>query len=139
MIGDNYTLIAISLTITIILLISLIYFINSLIKTIKNYRKTKIDFSKAESSSLKNNPFDPNNDDEKYYSTSKDSPNYIDPTEFLDKDKKEFISKIDNVFKEYNTEKNKYISNNFEGRDNDDIIDQRVLYDDHDNYSYKLN
>ena len=97
-----------------------------------------MDFSKAEVSSLKNNPFDPNNDNEKYFSTSKDSPNYIDPNQFLDKDKKEFINKIDSVFKEYNIEKDKYITNNFEGRENDDIIDKRVLYDDYDVYSYKL-
>lgn len=132
MISDNYTLLFVLVVVLVIVGLALSYFVNSLKNTITTYLKNRP--PKEESNG--DNPRVKDDDDNQYYDNPNDDPQYIDPNEFLPKEQRDYIKDVDTTFKEFNKLKTEYIKNTYEGRDNDDYIDQTILYDKHDNYTY---
>lgn len=150
MITDNYTLLFVLVIILGVLGVSLWYFISSFKKTIKNYLDGKREVleagkaappkdKKQTASMVGGDPKNPQEDNEIYYMDPKtDNPTLVDPNEFLPKEKKAFLSSVDTAYEDYNLHKTRYITSTYNGRDNDDIINDQVMYSDYDDYDYKL-
>lgn len=127
MLSDNYTLLIVFVLVSAMILFVLNYFFKQARLTYNDYKKNK-----AQSEA---NATDPNADNE-IEPDENDEP--VDTTKYQDANKRQFYKGIDNVYKEYNAEKSKYIEVNH-GKENDDYVDQRVAYKAHDNYNYKDN
>lgn len=140
MLSDNYTMLVIMVVLIGILGLVLFYFGNSLSKTLTNYYKNKkvANDASTATAAVSDNQRDEKADNEIYYEDVKDDPNKKDPALYFDKTKRDFIEDLDSQYKDINTLKSQYISSTYNGKQNDDIIDQKVLYKDYDNYKYDL-
>jgi hypothetical protein len=138
MIGDNYTLIFLWFIVTVILGISLFYFLNSIKKTLKDFFNARKEFNtKTQSSSQSsNNPRIATDDNYLYYEDVKEEPTNIDPTEYMPASKRKALEDLKSKFTTYNETKTQYIQNTYSGRKNDDTIDDKVLYAEYDEYRY---
>lgn len=147
MLSDNYTLLFVLLLIFLVLGVSLHYFVGSLRKTLTHYIEGKKDMSKLGQPNTKKpsvllgngDPRNPMEDQEVYFpDPKKEDPTYVDPVDFMEKDKKNFLKKVDTAYKEYNESKSRYISSTYNGRENDDMVNQQMMYPEYDDYNYKL-
>jgi hypothetical protein len=121
----------------------IIYIGKNLYKTIRNYIKyrdlyaPKSDPAMGQSTS---NPKDKTADDEYYptdpeevyssYIPQEKNPGY--PTHTA----KKFYEDVDRKYGEYNAKKSSYIADVYDGRQNDDVVDKRVIYSKYDDYDY---
>ena len=133
MIADNYTLLFVLLVLIIIIGLALSYFITSLIKGLSSYFKAKQQYKFKEDI---DNPRLREFDDNTFYEDTKEDPEFKDPTEYLDKNKKQVLKNMSNEYGEYNKLKSEYITSNYNGRQNDDVVDKTVMFKDYDNYKY---
>jgi hypothetical protein len=117
----------------IVIGLALTYFVTSLISNIKGYLKSKADMVQATQG---DNPRAKEDDDHIYYENPKDDPQYEEPKEFMPVNQREYLTKVDKEYEEYNKLKTEYIASTHNGRQNDDIIDRNVLFREYDNYSY---
>lgn len=138
MISDNFTLLGLMLVMFVILILSLVYFGKSLYNTVQAYYKSKTDVDNASKqlSVTLDNPGDPLADNEIYYDDVKEDPTYNARNDFLPKGTKTFVEDLNNIYREYNDEKTKFIALNFNGRQNDDPITQSTLYSRNDDFLY---
>lgn len=124
MIADNYTVIIISFITIILLIIIAKYFGKIFITTIITYRSNVNKFQEGikQTSTI--------NDDENY-----DEDEQIDSSKYFDAGKLDFVQKMQNAYKDYNTKKSQYIQNTY-SEQNDDVINKDTLYQKYDNYNY---
>jgi len=122
-ISDDYTTVFISILLIIGFLIVIYYFGKQLILTLSSYYK------QASSVSAK---VDPKQDSELYDDTGL----VIDPDQYFEPGKLDFVENMQKVYKEYNKEKAEYIKNVYKRQD-DDVIDTSTLYQQYDDYNYK--
>ena len=139
MIHANYIVVGIFILILIAFGFALYYFAKSLITTITNYRTYNKELKgevKGVGSSLK----DTSADNEIYIEPA--SPDdaevetQVDPKKFMPRSRKEFINELETQNKEYNEQKTNYLVNQLNYPENDDIVDERILYKEYDNYKY---
>ena len=127
MLSDNYTLLIVFVLVSAMIIFVLNYFFKQARATYNDYKKNK---AQSEANST-----DPNADNEVEPDENEEP---VDTNKFQDVNKQKFFKGIDDVYREYNTEKSKYIEVNY-GKENDDYVDQKVAYKDYDNYNYKDN
>jgi len=61
----------------------------------------------------------------------------VDPTKFMPKSKRDFITQLEVDNANYNQQKTDFLVNDLNYPDNDDVVDEKVLYADYDDYRYK--
>jgi membrane protein insertase Oxa1/YidC/SpoIIIJ len=143
MINSNILIIFILFILLIVLGFALYYFVKSLITTLSNYYTNRTNVKttlKGSGESLK----DRNADNEVYHEPPNpddaeadlDMSSRIDPAKFMPKSKREFLKSLEQENKSYNNEKTSFVVNQLNYPSNDDIIDERILYKDYDNYTY---
>jgi lipopolysaccharide export LptBFGC system permease protein LptF len=139
MLGDNYTMLGILALLICVLLLVLYYFANSLRTTLVNYYRNKKnqDAQASSTSDVSQNVRDTKADNEIYYENVSDDPNKEDPTLYLDKNKKAFVDEVTATYGEYNTLKTEYITGNYDGKENDDVIDSKIMFAGNDSYEYQ--
>lgn len=136
MISDNYTLLFVLLVIFAVIGMAMLYFINSLRKTLTTWWKNKMERGKqALDSMAADDPRSRSDDNNNYYMDPKEDPEFNDPYEYVRKEKKDFIKMMDTELDDYNTKKTEYISDTYR-KSNDDKIDRTVFYREHDDYKY---
>lgn len=144
LINDNYNMLIVYTVLVICLLCILIFICNDIYNIIKNYLRFKnLQAVKEKSKSLldtsTNNPKDPAGDDETYPIYDEDNP-YVaigkKPKDYKPENEKAFFRNIDNKYKEYNTQKREYIKHKY-SRNDDDIINDTLLYPKYDDYDYR--
>lgn len=63
----------------------------------------------------------------------------VDPAKFMPKPKRDFIGKLTLENKDYNKDKTEFVTRKLNYPENDDIVDEKILYKDYDNYQYDYN
>lgn len=135
MISDNCTIIIVMFVVLTILGFTLAYFVQSITRTLMTYLTNKWEKDKElKAANGKNNPRSVADDDYRYYGSPSEDPEYTDPTKYLPQTS--FVQEVDTVFDKYNKDKRSYIAAQFEGRQNDDVIDKTILYKEYDDYTY---
>lgn len=144
MIKNNIITIIILLILLSVLGFGLYYFVKSIITTLSKYYTMK-DANKVptvNSDSLKDKAADneeypeqsdPNNPDED------DLRIVVDPSKFMPKAKRDFITKLTLENKGYNNAKTEFVTRKLNYNENDDIVDEKILYKEYDNYKYDNN
>lgn len=146
MINNNIAIVFILFLLIGFLGVSLFYFSSSIFKTLKDYYINK-GASKPDpksSNSLKDKNADnevyeePSNPNDAEVDTDNDTSFKIDvdPTQFMPKYKKDFLSALQTENKQYNEEKTQLMTKRLNYPVNDDIVDAKILYKEHDNYTY---
>jgi hypothetical protein len=139
MIKNNITVIAILLIILGVLGFGLYFFSKSLFNTLSKYYDMKTVNKTSNSESLKDKAADneeypeqpdPNNPEEE------DLKIVVDPSKFMPKAKRDFVTKLTLQNKEYNQAKTDFVTRKLNYDENDDIVDSKILYKDYDNYNY---
>lgn len=139
MINNNITVIVILLVILTVLGFGLYYFGKSFVTTLSKYYEMKESKKTSNSESLKDKAADneeypeqpdPNNPEEE------DLKIVIDPSKFMPKAKRDFVSKLTLQNKGYNQAKTEFVTRKLNYDENDDIVDSKILYKDYDNYNY---
>lgn len=125
LISDKYTIISLFVITTIIVALALIYFGKQLYDTIKQYLASKKKVAEVVAST-------PHQNDNEDYN---ENVPIVNPTKYFEAGKSEFVKDMDKSFKEYNQEKTKFITSNYDSS-NDDLVDQSVFYNKYDNYEY---
>lgn len=138
MVNSNITILFILVLVIVVLGFGLYYFTKSLIKTLNNYYRYRVVIDTSSSDSLK----DKSADNEAYPDTSAEQDDdelrmVIDNTNFMPKSKRDFLAKLKIENTEYNREKTEFVTRRLNYQENDDIIDDKIMYKDHDNYSYE--
>lgn len=133
MIADNYTLLFIFAVLMIILGLALVYFAQSLVKTLSGYYKSKGDVKMTSG----NDPRTSIDDNYDYYDPISEDPEKIDVEGSMPKSVSDFSKQIDQTYNEYNTLKSEYIKTTY-ARKNDDIVDIRLRYSNGDDYDYTV-
>ena len=140
-ITDNYSVIFIYFVMIILLVLIAYYFFKNINKTVKSYRKNSAMMELAPAHD--NNIMDPAADNEKYtkHDSSKNATLYAlrtrdNPIDYINKDKKDFLSDVNSKYDEYNVAKSDYIKTTY-ARKSDDVVDQDILFSRHDDYEYK--
>lgn len=143
MINANYVVIGILIVILIAFGFALYYFAKSLIATLTNYRTYNKELKgevKGVGNSLKDTSADneiyiePSSpDDAEIETTSKPQ---VDPKKFMPRSRKEFIAELEKQNMEYNEQKTNYLVHQLNYPENDDVVDERILYKEYDNYKY---
>lgn len=141
MIKSNITIILILLAMLILLGFGLYYFVSSLISTLSKHYSRKEMNRTSNSESLKDKAADneeypeqsdPNNPDVE----EDDMRMVVDPTKFMPRPRRDFITKLTLENKDYNKEKTEFVTRKLNYPENDDIVDEKILYKDYDNYQY---
>lgn len=139
MIKNNITVIIILLVVVAVLGFGLYYFGKSLVSTLSKYYEMKEVNKTSNSESLKDKAADneeypeqpdPNNPEEE------DLKIVVDPSKFMPKAKRDFITKLTLQNKGYNQAKTEFVTRKLNYDTNDDIVDSKILYKDYDNYNY---
>ncbi len=140
MINGNMLILGVFLLLLIALGLSLYYFVSSLIQTVTIHNTNKLEIR----SKLKggNSIKDTTADNEIYLEPGDkddievDLAPAIDPKKFMPRGKREFISqlKLDNL--DYNKKKTEILVNDLNYTENDDLVDDKILFPDYDNYEY---
>ncbi len=142
MIKNNITVIIILLVIVAVLGFGLYYFGKSFVATLSKYYEMKELNKTSNSESLKDKAADneeypeqpdPNNPEEE------DLKIVVDPSKFMPKAKRDFITKLTLENKGYNQAKTEFVTRKLNYDTNDDIVDSKILYKDYDNYNYEYN
>lgn len=142
MINNNIAIICILVVVVIFLIASLLYFGSSLTTTLTNYyiNRGGPEKSAATSNSLKSktaddevyqDPYNPNDAD-----PEPDNKIKIDPTNFMPRSKKDFLSNLAVENTKYNEDKTMMLTRRLNYPENDDVVDDKILYKDYDNYKY---
>lgn len=143
MISNNISILCIMFVLLVFLGASLMYFGSSLLKTLKNYYINRGMSQKdaASSNSLKSKvaddevyqePHNPN-DAEPEPETQKAK---VDPASFMPRSKKDFLSNLVVENAKYNEDKTMLMTRRLNYPVNDDVVDEKILYKDYDNYKY---
>lgn len=139
MIKNNVMVIVILLIVITVLGFGLYYFGRSFVSTITKYYELKQTNKTSNSESLKDkaadneeypeqpDPDNPEEDDLKIV---------VDPSKFMPKAKRDFITKLTLENKGYNDAKTEFVTRKLNYASNDDIVDSKILYKDYDNYTY---
>lgn len=150
--SDCYIVIIIFVVLTGLIILGLVYLIKHMLKVVKDYNKNKgIRYGVSDSAAQGSSSLDPNPDtqnprdktaddevyDESTTNTKMSSIATKQPYEYMDESKLKFYKNMENTYGGYNLQKTQYISNTYDGRENDDIIDKKVLYPDYDDYTYE--
>jgi len=136
MASDNYTLLFVLVIIFFVVGMAMLYFINSLRKTLTTWWKNKMERGKqALDRMASDDPRSRVDDNNNYYLDPKEDPEYTDPYEYIRKEKMDFIKMMDTELDTYNKNKTEYISDTYR-KANDDKIDRTVFYKEHDTYKY---
>lgn len=139
MIKNNMMVIVILLIVVVVLGFGLYYFGKSLVSTLTKYHEMKQKNKTSNSESLKDKAADneeypeqpdPNNPEEE------DLKIVVDPSKFMPKAKRDFITKLTLENKGYNDAKTEFVTRKLNYDSNDDIVDSKILYKDYDNYNY---
>lgn len=139
MIKNNVMVIVILLIVVAVLGFGLYYFSSSFISTLTRYYDMKQTNKTSNSESLKDKAADneeypeqpdPNNPEEE------DLKIVVDPSKFMPKAKRDFITKLTLENKGYNDAKTEFVTRKLNYENNDDIVDSKILYKDYDNYNY---
>lgn len=139
MIKNNVMVIVILLIVIVVLGFGLYYFGKSLISTLTKYNEMKQSNKTSNSESLKDKAADneeypeqpdPDNPEEE------DLKIVVDPSKFMPKAKRDFITKLELENKGYNNAKTEFVTRKLNYDKNDDIVDSKILYKDYDDYKY---
>ena len=139
MIKNNVMVIGILLIVVLVLVLGLYYFGRSFVSTLTKYYEMKQTNKTSNSESLKDKAADneeypeqpdPNNPEEE------DLKIVVDPSKFMPKAKRDFITKLTLENKGYNDAKTEFVTRKLNYDDNDDIVDSKILYKEYDNYKY---
>jgi hypothetical protein len=143
MISGNMLILAVFFILLIALCLALYYFASSLMSTISYYnaskavRKSQLT-GKGESikdTSVDNEiypePVDPKDAEQEFDPTPQ-----IDPKKFMPRGKRDFVKQLENENEDYNKQKTDFLVNEMKYKENDDVIDETVMYKDYDNYNY---
>lgn len=134
MISDHYTLILVFTVCTIITLLLLFYFGKSMKQTLSAYMRNK---TRRKVYAPTNNQRSPEDDDYMYYDNINEDPEPIIPRDRIPRGQLEFQDKVESAYKEYNDLKTQYLEKAFHKKDaNDDVINEKIKYDDYDKYRY---
>lgn len=142
MIKSNITIIIILLIMLVAFIFGLYYFGSSLISTLSKYYTSKANNNTFNAESLRDKaadneeypePSDPNNLDVE----EDDLRPMVDPSRFMPKAKRDFLNKLALENREYNNEKTEFVTRKLDYPENDDVIDDKILYKDYDNYQYE--
>lgn len=125
MLSDNYTLLIVFVIVSFLILFVLNYFFKQARATYNDYKKNKAQSEQNSTDVNADNEIEPDENDEP-----------VDTNKYQDPNRRQFYKGIDDIYKEYNVEKSKYIEVNY-GKENDDYVDQKVAYKEYDNYNYK--
>lgn len=142
LITDNYTVLIIFVILFVFIVLIIFYFSSHLRTVLSEYRKynRKLELAPAPS----NNQYDPDADNERY---DKDEPGEKgdlrlyntqirdDPMDYINKGKKDFIADVKTKYGDYNELKSQYIKTTYK-KDNDDVIDDNIMFGKHDDYEY---
>jgi hypothetical protein len=149
---DKFTLLCIYIVILFVFIFMLYYFIKDLIKIISEHYREKAysdpekpnKNGKVDPNRDSDNPKDKDADDEIYLVDGESIPNKaftakapVIPTDHKDPNEKRFINNLNTKYSEYNAQKTKYIEKNFNNKENDDIINEKILYSKYDDYEYQ--
>lgn len=152
--NDCYVVIIIFIVLTALIVLGLVYLIKHLLKVVNNYEKNKglrEDTSNSAATGTSSidpnidaqNPRDKTADDEVYDESAVDTKTSSvpvkQPYEYMETSKLDFYKTMENAYTDYNLQKSKYIANTYDGRENDDVVDKKVLYPDYDDYDYNNN
>jgi hypothetical protein len=148
---DKLTLVCVYIVILIVFLLMLYYFIKHFINILREYYREKAynDVGKLNT----NSKVDPNRDSENTRDKEADNEFYpVDaestppgnftmkmptkPSDHKDANEKRFIEDLNTKYADYNAQKTKYIQQKY-NEDNDDKIDEQILYSKYDDYKYK--
>lgn len=152
LITDKFVLFCLYIFILSIFLGGLYYVGKDLYKIITTYYKQSFsvtpskpkDKTDVDPTNSGTNPFDPTADNEFYpiddESVPKQQFGIAGP--FVAKDsrnpnEKKFYDMVDTKYKDYNNQKTQYITKTYQEEENDDIIDDKIVYSKYDDYSYK--
>lgn len=139
MIKNNVMVIVILLIVIAVLGFGLYYFGRSFVSTLTKYYELKQTNKTSNSESLKDkaadneeypeqpDPDNPEEDDLKIV---------VDPSKFMPKAKRDFITKVTLENKGYNDAKTEFVTRKLNYDRNDDIVDSKILYKDYDDYNY---
>ncbi len=122
MIAENYGLLFLLLLLVTVLVFILIYFISEMKTSLSLYWKSLPEGKKTPHSSAQ--------DDE-----LEDTVNTKMADSKFDKSTNDFYKSVEEKYNTYNKEKTEYIRTTYE-KDNDDIIDRKLLFPQYDNYDY---
>ena len=116
-INTNYSMLGVFLLLFIISIIAFYYIFTLL------YKELKIFMGLSKKRIIKN--------DDEYYDETNDMK--YDVSNYYIKEKQNFLKTMKKEYKEYNDTKSDYIRKNF-SIDNDDIINEKILFDKYDDY-----
>lgn len=142
MINNNISIIFVLVLVILFLLASLYYFGSSLLNTLKNYYINRGGPQKdaSVSNSLKSKiaddevyqePNDPNDAEPEPEPKTK-----VDPKTYMPRTKKDFLANLAIENAKYNEDKTLLLTRRMNYPENDDIVDDKILYKDYDNYKY---
>jgi flagellar basal body-associated protein FliL len=143
MINNNIAIVFILVLLVIFLMVSLFYFGSSIFKTLKDYYINR-EVSKPDPSTT-NSLKDRNADNEVYEEPSNendaDQTNdefkvQVDPVKFMPRARRNFIKELEIENKQYNEDKTQFMTKRLNYPVNDDVVDDKILYKDYDNYRY---
>jgi len=130
MLSDNYTLLIVFAILFCILMFVLLYFIKQCYNSYKMYNQNTLGGSSppvnVDSEIYPTDPSDPLAD-------SLDNLTTTDPNKYRDPEEQNFYKDVDTIYKDYNKEKTNYIKSTY-NRDNDDEINEKIIYSKYDNY-----
>ena len=148
--NDNYVLLIVYLFLMGLFLYSLYYIVSDAIKIVADYvkmSKLQINATKGAKSSV-----DPNKDSGNQRDKTADNEFYPDvtdestpqtagfdqrkPRDYRPSGEKKFFQNVDTTYSEYNTQKTSYIAQVYQGRKNDDVINNNIEYSKYDDYEY---
>jgi hypothetical protein len=139
MVNSNIFTLVIMCGILIVLFLMLSYFVFSLYKNISVYLKySKSKDARKGSDSI----LDKAADNESYEildETTFGNPSTIEPKKFMPKPKRTFIKKLEQDNVVYNKEKTDYLIKELQYPENDDLVNDSLLYKQYDNYTYNYN
>ena len=150
LINDNYTLIVIYIILLSLFLYALYYVGSDLSGIVKDYlkmSKMEVEPVKKSDPSVKNsgNQKDTSADNDYYPDVNDESapqnPGTVDtkkPKDYRTKEELSFFNKLNITYNEYNSQKSQYISQVYQGRNNDDIVDDNIEYSKYDDYDYTI-
>lgn len=125
LIADNYTVIGLSVGISVLLFIIIWYFGKQMYEVIRNYRKSYISLKSSMPSTTDDSEI--YDDDDKVY----------DVAQYFDPGKNDFVKAVETAYKDYNKLKTDYIRTNHMDDNDDTIGKDTMFYKKYDDYQYK--
>lgn len=135
MITDNFVSLAVMTVLIIVLFALLGYFSYSLISTVLDYYKNKNipEVGTAKTDSI----LDKSADNEVYEDSDEQNVSKVDPKKFMPKAKRDFLDQLELENTLYNKETTDKLTKQLKYPENDDLINEKILYKKYDDYKYK--